>query len=131
MTSTELNYAMVELECSALYYAIKQSKHFLFALKNFVAVTDHSPLLGMFQKPLSDVENKRVRRFREKLSDYSFNLAWIPRAKNTISDCFSRSPVAEPDGDDHAFDVEEQAMVHHLVNVIAQEKAVMAADPQL
>ena len=131
LTPAEQNYAMVELECSALYYAIRQSKHFLFSLKNFVAITDHSPLLGMFQKPLSEVENKRVRRFREKLSDYHFSLNWIPGAKNTISDCFSRSPVAEPDEDDHSVDVEDHAIVQHLVNVIAQEKAFTAVDPQL
>ena len=53
---------MPSLETEALAISpLRKCKHFLQGLQY---VTDHRPLLGIFSKALSDVENPRLQRIR-------------------------------------------------------------------
>jgi len=57
LTPAGSRYATVELEALAIQYAISSCRHYLLGGPAFRVVTDHKPLIQMFSKPLSDVEN--------------------------------------------------------------------------
>ena len=89
-------YAVCELEALALYTGITKSRHYLLGMKRFTVVTDHRSLRGIFQKDLCDIENVRLRRYREKLQEYTFDVAWAKGKSNLMADALSRFPVAPP-----------------------------------
>ena len=88
----EANYATIELECLAIQWAVEKCRYFLRGCGEFSVRTDHRPLIGVFQKPLGEVTNPRIFRFREKLLPYSFNVEWLPGKQNLIADALSRNP---------------------------------------
>ena len=91
----ETRYATNELEALAIYYAIKDCHFYLYGSK-FTVVTDHKPLLGTFKKDLFDIENVRLQRIREKLTNYAFEVIWSPGKCHLIADALSRAPVFHP-----------------------------------
>ena len=68
LTGPESRYAVCELEGLAILYAITKCRHYLLGMDHFTVVTDHKPLKGVFAKELSDIENARLRKYREKLT---------------------------------------------------------------
>jgi hypothetical protein len=66
-------------------------------MDHFTVVTDHKPLKGVFAKDLSVIENARLRRYRERLTGYNFDLSWREGKTNHIADALSRAPVFPPD----------------------------------
>ena len=103
LTGPETRYAVCELEGLAILYGITKCRHYLLGMDTFTVVTDHKPLKGVFGKGLHEIENARLRRYRERLTGYNFNLSWCEGKTNFIADALSRSPVfpaseAESDG---------------------------------
>ena len=78
LTSAQGNYATIELECLAIQYVLSKSEFYLRGLPNFLVGTDHTPLVGIFNKPLHMLNNQRLIRIREKLLDFSFMVMWVP-----------------------------------------------------
>ena len=99
LTPTQQRYATIELEALAIVYACQKSDYYLRGLPSFLVKTDHRPLVGIFQKPLHQIDNARLLRMREKLVDYQFNVEWSPGKTHHIADALSRAPVF--DGADH------------------------------
>ena len=95
LNSAETRYSTSELECLAIYYAIKECEFYLQGA-NFKVLTDHRPLVGIFLKPLHEIENARLLRFREKLAHFSFSVEYVPGKTHLIADALSRSPVFSP-----------------------------------
>ena len=93
LTGPESRYAVCELEGLAILYAITKCRHYLLGMDHFTVVTDHKPLKGVFAKDLSDIENARLRKYREKLTGYNFSLSWREGKTNEIADALSRAPV--------------------------------------
>ena len=62
-------------------------------MKHFTVVTDHKPLKGVWAKDLPDIDNIRLRRYRERLTGYNFDLSWQEGKTNQIADALSRAPV--------------------------------------
>lgn len=73
------------LEFLAIYWAIKQLKHYLYGVP-FTVVCDHLPLRWMFRS--KDSFNK-IYRWRMELVDFQFVVVWKP-GKTNISDPLSR-----------------------------------------
>ena len=95
LSSAESNYSTIELEALGVTWGIIRCKHYLYGGNlEFDVITDHRPLMGIFKKDLMDIENSRLRRFREKLTDYRFQVNWIEGKNNLIADALSRSPVS-------------------------------------
>ena len=46
LTTTQNNYATIELECLAIVWAIRKCRYYLHGLQTFTVVTDHKPLIG-------------------------------------------------------------------------------------
>ena len=85
----------------AIVWAIEKCDYYLRGISHFTVVTDHRPLLGIFTKPLHELSNARLLRFREKLLDFVFNVKWCPGKDHLVADAISRAPVfpgsEEPD----------------------------------
>ena len=109
----ETAYATVEVECLAIKWAINKSHHFLMGMFNFRVITDHRPLVGVFQKPLQDIENTLVQKYREKLGDYSFKVSWTAGKTHLVADALSRVPAISPG--------EMDAKLAHVFNKIAED----------
>ena len=105
LTPAETNYAVIELECLGIYYAISKCRHYLTGLHHFTTVTDHRPLVGIFKKKLEDIENSRLLRLRLKLVDFNFDVVWIDGKVNQIADALSRYPVFRKTSSDEDHDV--------------------------
>ena len=101
LTGPESRYAPIELECLGIAWATEKCRHFLLGHPCFTIVTDHAPLLGIFQKDLTSIDNRRLQRFRERLQPYVFDLTWKAGKVNLIADAFSRRPVSSPGSSDH------------------------------
>lgn len=102
LTSCQRNYAVIELEAMAIMWAVQKSEFYLRGIGHFVVITDHKPLVSIFEKPLSEIPNERLTRFREKLVDYNFTVNWTPGKDHLIADALSRAPVfpgEEEDGE--------------------------------
>ena len=79
----------------------------------YTVVTDHNPLKGIFQKDLTEIDNRRLQRFRERLQPYAFNLVWHPGKTHLIADAFSRQPVSKPRPEDNA-ETDERPILRQL-----------------
>ena len=65
-------------------------------LSNFLVLTDHRPLEGIFQKDLFDLPSPRLQRMREKIAMYNFVVQWTPGKTHLIADALSRAPLFAP-----------------------------------
>ena len=92
LNDTQRNYATIELECLAINHAIKKCKFYLHGKEDFTVITDHKPLLGIFNKNPDDLDNPRLQRMREKVMGYNFKVEWIAGKSNLIADALSRTP---------------------------------------
>ena len=77
LTPTHQRYAVCELECMAVQWAIKKSDFYRRGLPHFEIWTDHKTLVGVFSKGLNDSDNPRLMRFREKIMFYNFTEKWV------------------------------------------------------
>ena len=79
-------------------------------------LTDHKPLVVIFNKPLQEVENSRLLRLQEKLSAYIFQVEWTSGKHNLIADTLSRAPYFPPDEADKCVTIVNTAAVriHHI-----------------
>jgi hypothetical protein len=64
-------------------------------MPKFEVVTDHKPLLGIFEKQLDDIDNSRIQRYRMKLLSYNFKVRWVAGKTHLIADALSRAPIFE------------------------------------
>ena len=69
-------------------FAIKMFRNYVYGNK-FTIVTDHKSLLWL----KSDDNNTRDQKWRQKLSDYEFDIAYKPGNQNANADALSRNPV--------------------------------------
>ena len=124
LTSPETRYATIELECLAVQWAVKACRHYLLGLSSFRILTDHKPLVGIFAKHLNELNNDRLLRFREKLTQYTFDVVWVQGKTHFIADALSRAPVFSPP---------EEAQMAQNVNVagFVISAAISSIDPMI
>ena len=96
LSETQNRYATIELECLAIQYAISKCRFYLLGLPTFEIITDHKPLLGIFEKYIFEVDNPRLQRLREKMQAYNFTVKWVSGKLHLIADALSRAPHFSP-----------------------------------
>ena len=74
LSLAEKNYSTLELELTAIVWAVQKCNFFLKGIERFDVVTDHRHLVGIFTKNLNQIDNKRVIRLREKVLDHPFDV---------------------------------------------------------
>ena len=104
LTDAESRYAVIELECLAVAWAIKKCNIFLAGMEHFTVITDHNPLIPILNTHrLDEIENPRLQRLRTRLMGYNFTTQWLKGSKNEAADALSRHPYHPPNqGDDLA-----------------------------
>ena len=104
LTDTETRYAVIELECLAVAWAVKKCQTFLSGLDHFTVVTDHNPLVPILNTHrLDEIENPRLQRLRTRLMAYNFTAQWLKGTHNEAANALSRHPHCPPSiGDDLA-----------------------------
>jgi hypothetical protein len=105
LTDPESRWATIELEALAIFYGITSCAHFLRGAPHFEVITDHRPLPHAFRKTLSDVENVRIARMREKLTPFNFSVVWCQGKQHMAADALSRNPVFDAPEDTVVCDV--------------------------
>ena len=96
LSPAEKNYAVVELEALAAAYAMNKARFYLDGIDHFDLFVDHRPLVGLFEKPLADIDNSRLLRIRLKTTSFNFTVTWKPGKNHCIADALSRFPVFQP-----------------------------------
>ncbi|KAA8497500.1 Transposon Ty3-I Gag-Pol polyprotein [Porphyridium purpureum] len=89
LTPAEKNYAITELECLAVVWAVRKCRHYLYG-ESICIRSDHEPL-----KWLLNLKEPRGRlaRWALALSDYNFVLEYIKGPSNKVPDALSRQPL--------------------------------------
>ncbi len=96
----EKNYYPIEGEGLAVAWALQNARIYLAGCRNFTILVDHAPLVGIFnRKGLDEIENPRLRSYKERSLPFSFNMKYIKGISNHAN-TLSRYPVNQPEDDD-------------------------------
>ena len=81
LLSEESNYAPIEGEGLAVVWALKKARLFLLGSPKFTIFVDHNPLVKIFgNKSLTDIDNPRLLRQKEKVLSYNFDIRYTSKA---------------------------------------------------
>ena len=94
LTSTESNYSNIERELLGVVHSCLHFKHFVYGTK-FTIITDHKPLVTLFQKNVANI-SPRLGRMLLKILDYSPNVVYKQGRKMFLSDYLSRLSSHDP-----------------------------------
>ena len=85
-TPTQLNYSTLERELTALRWGVKTFRPFLYGVQ-FILYTDHQPLVYLNNMKLVC---SRLARTVDELSDFVFEIRYVPGRLNDAADALSR-----------------------------------------
>ena len=91
----ESRYRPIEGECLSISEALQKAKYFVLGCPDLLVSTDHKPLVGLFDKPISDIQNLRLQAIAEKTLWYKFKVIHVPGDQNVGPDYFSRPGESE------------------------------------
>jgi len=97
LTKTQSNYSNIEREALGLVHGVQRFHTYLFG-REFSVITDHKPLVNIWQRPLTNAP-PRLQRMFLKLQGYNFTLGYRPGSQMTVSDALSRLPNPENNSD--------------------------------
>ena len=138
-TAPESRHAQIELESAAVEFAIKRSHIYLYGLTDFTVITDHKPLLALYNNYRADMP-PRIHRHKLNLQGYNFKLKH-EAGKDNPTDYMSRRTSGTPTTTEQK-EHKEAELVDAHVNVIIRDdlppavtleqmRAATAKDPQL
>ena len=101
LNDAEKKYAVIEKEMCAILYACRRFHDYIFGHRT-VIVTDHRPLIGIFQKPLHKL-SPRLQRMRMHLYRYNLEIVWKPGREMFVPDALSRN-LPQTNATEYEFD---------------------------
>jgi hypothetical protein len=93
LTRTQSNYSNIEREALGLVHGVERFHTYLYG-REFTAITDHKPLVNIWQRPLTNAP-PRLQRMFLRLQGYNFTLLYRPGSQMILSDALSRLPNPE------------------------------------
>ena len=97
ISDAESRYTIIELELLEITWAIIESKIFLAGMSHFTVLTDHHPLIPIFNNHcLDDIKNPQLQHLKMKIMGYNSTAEWIEGDLNNAPDALSRNPVSNP-----------------------------------
>ena len=94
-SQTQKNYSTTERELAAVRWGCEVFKPFIYGIP-FLLFTDHRPLIFMFNMTAN---SSRIYRTLEELSQYNFEIKYLPGTLNEAADFLSRIENYEEDLD--------------------------------
>ncbi|UYV65035.1 K02A2.6-like [Cordylochernes scorpioides] len=93
MSQTERRYAQIDKEALAIIFGISKFYKYLYG-RDFKIITDHKPLLGIFNpnKPIPQMLSPRMMRWSLTLASYSYQIEHRSGRMNANADALSRAP---------------------------------------
>ena len=88
LTQAERQYSVIERECLAVLYAVKQFRHYLLG-RAFVLHTDHQPLKWLSAQKMEG----RLCRWALALQELDFTIKYRRGSSNANADALSRVPT--------------------------------------
>lgn len=94
LTAAEKNYSQLDKEALGLVFGVTKFRQYLWG-REFEAVTDHKPLLGLLGagKRIPETCSPRVLRWALLLAGYNYSLSYRPRGLIAPADGLSRLPL--------------------------------------
>ena len=92
LTKMERNYTQIEKECLSIVFATQRFEQYILGKEKVVALTDHKPLMSIFEKPILS-SPKRLQRMRLRLQKYSLKVRYKPGPQMYLSDTLSRASL--------------------------------------
>ena len=120
LTPIQARYPQIDREALSVYWAVKRSHLFIYG-GEFKVITDHQPLVSLFNNPTSK-PSTRIERWLMELQQYRFTVEYHPGASNP-ADYASR----HPGGDWEQLTCTDTAMLksdHLVVPASLQERIV-------
>ena len=87
LTSSERNYSVIQRECLAIVFALKQFRHYLLG-RSFQIHTDHEPLQWLSAQKMEGM----LCRWALAMQEYDFTIVHRKGSANTNADALSRLP---------------------------------------
>ena len=79
----------MEAEAITLDRAISACHHWIYYCQSIQLISDCMGLLGLMDKCLADVDNKRLQKILETASNYRWELKHVKGSENNICDALS------------------------------------------
>ncbi|XP_015122715.1 uncharacterized protein K02A2.6-like [Diachasma alloeum] len=94
LSATQRNYSQLEREALTLIHAVTHYHQYL-AGRKFKLITDHKPLLGIFNpnRPTPEIISPKLIRYLNTLRAYEYELEYREGRKNGNVDTLSRLPL--------------------------------------
>ena len=90
---SEDDYAPIEGEGLAVAWSLEQTKFFTLGCNDLKVITDHKPLIPIFNKRrLDEIENTRLLRIKKRTLRWRFDIGYVPGILNPFSNAISRNP---------------------------------------
>jgi len=89
LTSSERNYSVIQRECLAIVFALKQFRHYLLG-RPFKLYTDHAPLQWLSAQKMEGM----LCRWSLAIQEYDFAIVYRKGSANSNADALSRRTIA-------------------------------------
>ena len=119
---TETWYLQIDCEALSIFWAIKKFHPYLYG-KEFVVVTDHEPLVHLFNNPASK-PSARIERWIMELQRYKFTVKYQAGSSNP-ADYASRHPVSSANQEDAETNVADNYIAYISENTIPKHAKAM------
>ena len=131
LTPTQARYPQIDREALSIYWAVKRFHLFVYG-KEFKVITDHKPLMALFNNP-SSKPSARIERWLMELQQYRFIVEYRPGASNP-ADYASRHPIGDPES--HNYEVESEEHISFVARnavpkAVTLSESATAKDPVL
>lgn len=127
----EQNYMPIEGEALDIDWALQRGRLYLLG-NEFELLTDQKPLVKIFNdKPLHEIENLLIQKFKERSMSYSFKVNYIKGIKNKAGDALSRYPANNPDETDSSLTKELAAITIVSIDKNISNVAITTSDVRL
>ena len=87
LSLSEKNYSVIQRECLAIIFALKQFRHYLLG-RNFSLLIDHAPLQWLSSQKMEGL----LARWALAAQEYTFTIMYRNGSANKNADALSRKP---------------------------------------